>query len=95
MEGKRRKSLLEVTPDEILASRRRDGFFSPDFKMLTAEELEARGVRVAVIDDTHSCRDYVADELRARGYSGYYRKDFDGVVTRIIPLDKNGQREDV
>lgn len=95
MGDNRKKSLFEATPEEIIASRRRSAFFSPGFKMLTDDELEARGVHIEVIDDTRSHRDYIADELRSRGYSGYYRKDFDGVVVRIIPLDKYGRREDV
>lgn len=95
MGDNRKKSLFEATPEEIIASRRRSAFFSPGFKMLTREELDARGVHVKVTHDTRSEDEYIVDELRSRGYSGYYRKDFDGVIARIIPLDKYGRREDV
>lgn len=95
MGDNRKKSLFEATPEEIVDSCSFDGFFSPDFKMLTREELDARGVHVKVTHDARSEDEYIVDELRARGYSGYYRKDFDGVVARIISLDKYGRREDV
>lgn len=86
-------SLFDATPEEIVDSCSFDGFFSPDFKMLTREELDARGVHVRVTHDNMSDEEYIVKELRARGYSGYYRKESDGVVTRIIPLDERGRRD--
>lgn len=55
----------------------------------------ARGRRIRVIDDDVVGPMSVADELRELGYSGYYREECDGTITRIIPLDRFGNREDI
>ena len=89
------KPLSECTGEDFLASRSRTGIFAPGHKRRTHEELIARGRRVKVIDDDVVGPMSVADELRELGYSGYYREDCDGTVTRIIPLDEHGNREDV
>lgn len=88
-------SLFKATSEEILASRSRDEFFSPDCKILSDEELAARGIHIEVIDDTRSDKQYIKSELRARGYSGYYREIHDDVITRIIPVNIFGLREDL
>ncbi len=89
------KLLSECTGEDFLASRRRKLFFGPEHRRRTHEELVARGRRVKVIDDDVDEPMLVSDELKALGYSGYYREDCDGTVTRIIPLDRFGNREDV
>lgn len=89
------KPLSECTGEDFLASRRRKLLFGPERRRRTHDELVARGRRVKVIDDDVVGPMSVADELRELGYSGYYREDCDGTVTRIIPLDEHGNREDV
>lgn len=89
------KPMSECTGADFLASRRRTGIFAPGHKRRTHEELIARGRRVKVIDDDVVGPMSVADELRELGYSGYYREECDGTITRIIPLDRFGNREDI
>ena len=89
------KPLSECTGEDFLASRSRTGIFAPGYKRRTHEELMARGRRIRVIDDDVVEPMSVSDELKELGYSGYYREDCDGTVTRIIPLDEHGNREDV
>ena len=89
------KPLSECTGEDFLASRRRKLLFGPERRRRTHEELVARGRRVKVIDDDVDEPMSVSDELKVLGYSGYYREDCDGTVTRIIPLDEHGNREDV
>ena len=55
----------------------------------------ARGRRIRVIDDDVVEPMSVSDELKELGYSGYYREECDGTITRIILLDEHGNREDV
>lgn len=89
------KPLSECTGEDFLASRRRKLLFGPERRRRTHDELVARGRRVKVIDDDVVGPMSVADELRELGYSGYYREECDGTVTRIIPLDEHGNREDI
>lgn len=89
------KPLSECTGGDFLASRRRKLFFGPERRRRTHEELVARGRRVKVIDDDVDEPMSISDELKALGYSGYYREECDGTITRIIPLDEHGNREDI
>lgn len=89
------KPLSECTGEDFLASRRRKLLFGPERRRRTHDELVARGRRVKVIDDDVDEPMSVSDELKALGYSGYYREDCDGTITRIIPLDEHGNREGI
>lgn len=89
------KPLSECTGEEIVASRRRTGFFAPDHKYPGINAPLERNPNVEVVFDDRPDEEVIAEELRRRGYSGFYKTVKDGVITRIVPADKLGRREDV
>lgn len=91
MAEKCKKALFEITAGDVESLIGCSSSFPPGFRFTRFDESLRPDSGAVILDDDMT----VEDELKLMGYSGCYREIHDGPITRIVPLDKYGRREDV